>query len=120
MWRETAIHRSGRRGHLFVACWLLVSVLTASAAAPGIELTNVPAYGTSGLLYGRVSGANPSDYGVAVYIDVPPYGWANGVYEHAIRRKKPSLLHSDGIELTTHAANEDSKTPPHTAWQAVL
>jgi hypothetical protein len=44
----------------------------------GIEFTNVPPYGSSANLQGRVLFKDPNecnDYAVAVYILVPPYGW---------------------------------------------
>jgi hypothetical protein len=75
MWHEITFHRNGARGCLLVACCFFLSAVTAGAATPGIELTSVPAYGSFDSLSGRVSDANPSDYAVAVYIHVPPYGW---------------------------------------------
>ena len=42
---------------------------------PGIVITNVPAYGSSDNLAGVVLGADPAACRVAVFINVPPYGW---------------------------------------------
>ena len=42
---------------------------------PGIVITNVPAYGSSNDLAGVVLGADPTASRVAVFINVPPYGW---------------------------------------------
>ena len=44
-------------------------------AAPSIEITNVPAYGSFNNLIGRVLNANPDSYRVAVFIYVPGAGW---------------------------------------------
>lgn len=41
---------------------------------PQIEITNAPAWGSSGLLQGRVLHVNPCDYAVAVYIYVEEAG----------------------------------------------
>ncbi len=46
-----------------------------TTASPQIELTSVPAYGSSDLLKGRVTGATAKDHAVAVYIHIPPAGW---------------------------------------------
>ncbi|HUA38847.1 MAG TPA: glycoside hydrolase family 16 protein [Candidatus Sulfopaludibacter sp.] len=46
-----------------------------SRAIPGIVITNLPAYGSSDNLAGVVLGADPSACRVAVFINVPPYGW---------------------------------------------
>ena len=44
-------------------------------AASTILITNLPAYGTTANLAGVVLGADPAACQVAVFIDVPPYGW---------------------------------------------
>jgi hypothetical protein len=46
-----------------------------SHATPGIVITNLPAFGSSDNLGGEVWGADPTAYRVAVFINVPPYGW---------------------------------------------
>ena len=46
-----------------------------SRAAPRIIITNLPAYGSTGNLAGVVLGVDPAAFRVAVFIDVPPYGW---------------------------------------------
>jgi hypothetical protein len=82
------LHRQNRRGASVVGVFMVSSFLTTcvpSAAfagvaaddAPMIELTSVPPYGSSEPLAGRVTGVNPNDYAVAVYIRIPPYGWFN-------------------------------------------
>jgi hypothetical protein len=48
-----------------------------AAAAPGITLTYVPPYGSLESLRGQVSEVTPSQQKVAVYIQIPPYGWWN-------------------------------------------
>lgn len=44
-------------------------------ATPGILITNLPAYGSTDNLGGVVLGADPAKCRVAVFINVPPYGW---------------------------------------------
>ena len=46
-----------------------------SHPTPGIVITNLPAYGSTDNLAGVVLGADPAASRVAVFIDVPPYGW---------------------------------------------
>jgi hypothetical protein len=46
-----------------------------SHATPAIVITNLPAYGSTDNLAGVVSGVDPASVRVAVFIDVPPYGW---------------------------------------------
>jgi hypothetical protein len=55
---------------------LVPSALVAATQTPRIELTYVPAYGSSDALQGRVSGVEANGYAVAVYSRVPPYGWS--------------------------------------------
>ncbi len=63
-------------GLLASTAWEAIGLARAgSHDASAIELTSVPAYGSSDLLYGHVTEAHPEDYAVAVYIHVPPYGW---------------------------------------------
>ena len=68
---------AARCGLLLLLLLTLAPAVRCAAAAPGkIELTEVPAYGSTGTLQGRVSDVNSvSDHAVAVYIHVPPYGW---------------------------------------------
>src|SRR5438552_12510408 len=49
-------------------------------AAPSIEITNVPAYGSFDNLGGRVLEASPAAYRVAVFIYVPNAGWYSKPY----------------------------------------
>jgi len=45
---------------------------------PGIEFTHIPLYGSNNdRLQGQVCHVTPSNYGIAVYIYVPGYGWVN-------------------------------------------
>jgi len=69
-------HRSIRTAAL--SC-LTVVLLTGCSkgqnAAPGMIITSLPAFGTSDNMAGMVSGVNPAACRVAVFIEVPPYGW---------------------------------------------
>lgn len=64
---------------IFILPLLTVFLLTgcsqAQNTAPAILITNLPAYGTTDNLGGIVLGANPATCRVAVFINVPPYGW---------------------------------------------
>jgi hypothetical protein len=53
--------------------WLAAN---AGAAAPGILITNLPAYNTLQNVSGLVCGTNSAGLAVAVFIYVPGYGWA--------------------------------------------
>jgi hypothetical protein len=44
------------------------------------EITNVPPFDSSASLGGRVLGASPADYRVAVFIYVPSAGWWSKPY----------------------------------------
>src|SRR6266446_9322547 len=64
--------------HFFV---LIVAFNSGKAhAAPSIEITNVPAYGSFDNLGGRVLEASPAAYRVAVFIYVPDAGWYSKPY----------------------------------------
>jgi hypothetical protein len=54
---------------------LAASCVCASAAAPGIIITNLPAYGSTNDLGGVIVNASPTACSVAVFIYVPGYGW---------------------------------------------
>jgi hypothetical protein len=54
---------------------LLADCTSKENAAPTLIITKLPAYGTSDTLAGVVSGADPAACRVAVFINVPPYGW---------------------------------------------
>ena len=67
-----------KMGKLVLQCalvLLLTNCSTRSPAAPKIIITNLPAFGSNDNLAGQVLGADPTAYRVAVFIDVPPYGW---------------------------------------------
>src|SRR6266567_8316858 len=49
-------------------------------AAPSIEITNVPAFGSLNNLGGRVLNASPAAYRVAIFIYVPSAGWYSKPY----------------------------------------
>jgi len=51
------------------------SLCGANAAAGEIEFAHIPAFESHDNLQGLVTGVDPDDYKVAVYIYVPPYGW---------------------------------------------
>jgi hypothetical protein len=92
--------------------WLLLSVLAGfvgpvgpAAAAPGLTLTYVPAYGSLESLRGQASDVTPSAYRVAVYIQIPPYGWWNKPNATA----RVTTLKADGTwecDITTVAFDE--------------
>src|SRR5438128_1788116 len=54
---------------------LLLSCQFARAAAPGIEFTYVPAFGSFDNLQGRALNVSAQDYKVAVFIFIPGAGW---------------------------------------------
>src|SRR5258707_12420581 len=59
---------------------LLACGICAGNAAPSIEITNVPAFGSFDNLGGRVVGVSPAAYSVAVFIYVPGPGWYSKPY----------------------------------------
>ena len=59
----------------YAAVLLLADCACKSHAAPTIIITNLPAYGSTDNLAGVVLGVDPAAFRVAVFIDVPPYGW---------------------------------------------
>ena len=46
-----------------------------ASAAPVMLITNLPAYGSTNYLAGKVLSANPATQAVAIFIYVPGYGW---------------------------------------------
>ena len=54
---------------------LVLLAANAGSAAPGILITNLPAYNTSQNVSGLVYGTNAASLAVAVFIYVPGYGW---------------------------------------------
>jgi hypothetical protein len=56
----------------FALVWL---VTNAGATAPGVLITNLPAYNTLLNVSGLVYGTNSASLAVAVFIYVPGYGW---------------------------------------------
>jgi len=54
---------------------LVCLAANAGATAPGILITNLPAYNTTQNVSGLVYGTNPATVAVAVFIYVPGYGW---------------------------------------------
>lgn len=67
----------------FVRCGILaggVASAACAAAAPIIEITNVPPFGSFGYLGGRVLDGNAAAQRVAVFIYVPSAGWWSKPY----------------------------------------
>jgi hypothetical protein len=65
-------------GNVIVQCAVVLFLANCSCesrAVPKILITNLPAYGSSDNLAGVVLCADPAAFRVAVFIDVPPYGW---------------------------------------------
>lgn len=58
-----------------VAAGLAAALLPATGAAQSISVDAVPAYGTLGFITGTVSGVDPNDHHVAVYIQIEGSGW---------------------------------------------
>ena len=56
----------------FALVWL---VTNAGATAPGVLITNLPAYNTLLNVSGLVYGTNSASLAVAVFVYVPGYGW---------------------------------------------
>jgi hypothetical protein len=60
-------------------CWWLVLFASVprlhAGAAPVVLITNLPPFGATADLAGRVLNANPATQAVAVFIFVPGYGW---------------------------------------------
>jgi len=68
------------------------AVVAADDTVPAIELTYVPSYGAAELLRGRVSGVDPNSHVVAVYIEIPPYGW----WSKPTREARLTAIRADG------------------------
>jgi hypothetical protein len=80
--------------------FLLTGCTKAENTAPAILLTNLPAYGTSDNLAGMVLGVNPAACRVAVFINVPPYGW----YSKPTCAQALTAIQPDGswsVDITT-------------------
>ncbi len=72
MLNNRRVARLQSRWTLALAVWFYASP---SPAEPAIVLTNLPLYGSTGDLGGVVLNASPTACSVAVFIDVPGYGW---------------------------------------------
>ena len=59
---------------------LTIGAVAVVSASPSIEITNVPPFGFSGYLGGRVLNGDPSTQRVAVFIYVPSAGWWSKPY----------------------------------------
>jgi hypothetical protein len=84
---------------LLVFAWL-AGYAGPVGAAPGITLTYVPPYGSLESLRGQVSEVAPGEQKVAVYIQIPPYGWWNKPDE----TKRVTSINADGTwecDITT-------------------
>ena len=67
-------------GRTCLLAGFLSAGLHAAAAAPSIEFTSVPPYGSSANLSGRVLAAAPAAHRVVVFIYVPGAGWWSKPY----------------------------------------
>ncbi len=75
------------------------------AAAPLIEITNVPSYGSFGVLGGRVLNGDPSGQRVAIFIYVPNAGWWSKPYCNP----QLTLIQPDGswtADITTGGSDQ--------------
>ncbi|HEV2436857.1 MAG TPA: glycoside hydrolase family 16 protein [Verrucomicrobiae bacterium] len=73
----------------------------------GILITNLPAYGSSDDLGGMVLGADPTACRVAVFINVPPYGW----FSKPTCALALTAIHPDGswsADITTGGADTNA------------
>jgi hypothetical protein len=71
----TALRRIRRSLLPYAAVLFLAGCANKGQATPSIIITNLPVYGTTNRLAGVVLGADPAACQVAVFINVPPYGW---------------------------------------------
>jgi hypothetical protein len=79
---------------------ILVGCTGKSQTEATILITNLPAYGTTDNLAGIVLGADPAACRVAVFIEVPPYGW----YSKPICAQALTVIQPDGswsADITT-------------------
>jgi hypothetical protein len=68
---------------LFRFCFpviLTIGAVAAAPASPSIQITNVPPFGSSAYLDGRVLNGNPATQRVAVFIYIPSAGWWSKPY----------------------------------------
>ena len=63
--------------HFWLLSLCVVACFLCSGASPTVLITNLPAYGTTNDLKGKVLNANPATQAVAVFINVPGYGWVS-------------------------------------------
>ena len=91
----------------YTAVLLLAGCTGESRPAPAIVITKLPAYGTTDDLAGVVWGADPAACRVAVFIDVPPYGW----YSKPTCAQALTTIHSDGswsADITTGGVDSNA------------
>lgn len=91
----------------FLMVLLLADCTSKENAAPTIIITNLPDYGTTDNLAGRVLGADPAACRVAVFIEVPPYGW----YSKPICAQALTVIQPDGswsADITTGGADTNA------------
>ena len=89
------------------AVLLLTGYACNSHAAPTVIITNLPAYGSTDNLAGLVLGVDPAAYRVAVFIDVPPYGW----YSKPTCAQALAAIQPDGswsADITTGGADTNA------------
>jgi autotransporter-associated beta strand protein len=79
---------------------MLAAIVPLARAAPTIQITSVPAYGTDGSMTGTVSGVDFAQYCVAPYIQIEGSGW----WTKPISTTPTVTINSDG----TFSANVTS------------
>lgn len=88
---------------LFAAAMLVPVSPVVAAAPPSIELTYVPAFGSSEMLQGKVTNADPDSYDVAVYIFVGGW-WTKPYWDSSV-----TTIRKDGTwisEIVTGGSDE--------------
>ncbi len=91
----------------FLMVLLLADCTSKENASPSIIITNLPDYGTTDNLAGMVLGADPAACRVAVFIEVPPYGW----YSKPICAQALTVIQPDGswsADITTGGADTNA------------
>ena len=91
----------------YAAVLLLTGCTGKSRPAPASVITKLPAYGTTDDVAGLVVGADPAVFRVAVFIDVPPYGW----YSKPTCAQALTAIQPDGswsADITTGGADTNA------------
>ena len=90
-----------------VVVLFLANCTSKGRATPGIIITNLPAYGSNDNLAGLVLNADPAACRVAVFINVPPYGW----YSKPTCAQALTMIQPDGswsADITTGGADTNA------------